>query len=336
MRYAPVRQPLSVTLLLVVVVLVLIGVGQTILMQGVEIAPQNDRSVGSMLIDYLFGGARGYVDRISLVLYFSVALYTIKMTVGKMVLEKRTYLAAVFYLLYIGVMSSGDVTLEAGLVAILFVGSCSLFLQSFRRDTSSYDYVFRAGFVLGVMPLLFAPALLLFPLVIVACAVFRRSFKEYNLAVCAYLLPLLICSYVCWALGYPIYYVAENIWTGLRLADGSFVDILDLPIEKLIFVGVYLLLALVAIAVFYGRVETLRNSSIRMFTMFVFAIVLCLAMMALPGYSVITSIIAALPFAIVIPAFFAVFRSWQSLLIYIVVLGFAFAVMVLSLLQRIL
>jgi hypothetical protein len=72
--------------------------------------------------------------------------------------------------------------------------------RSFKRSYS-FGPVFTASFAFGVLPLLYAPFAVIYPVMGVVWTMCRRTLREFVVGVVGVLLPLLTTSYICWLSG---------------------------------------------------------------------------------------------------------------------------------------
>lgn len=82
------------------------------------------------------------------------------------------------------------------LLALATKNYCRAFCNGY-----GFDAIFRASLYLGLMPLVYAPALPLLLLLPLAVLLFRRTFREVVVATAGLLLPIFTACYVSWGSG---------------------------------------------------------------------------------------------------------------------------------------
>jgi hypothetical protein len=105
------------------------------------------------------------------------------------VLSRKTYLIALFYLIFSAF--SGDLLVfhPGILVNFIVIGACQELFDTYRKDSAQGE-TFNAGLLIGLASLLYLPALVLFFLIWITLAIFRPFiWREYLVALMGLILP---------------------------------------------------------------------------------------------------------------------------------------------------
>lgn len=114
----------------------------------------------------------------------------------------HTYLAIPLYgLCSCGLLADGAFVIQC-VASLLLLFAVRNFYASFHNGYR-FQQLFRGAFCLGLLPLVYAPALPLVALLPVALLLFKRSAREGCVALFGLVLPLFACSYAGWAAGQP-------------------------------------------------------------------------------------------------------------------------------------
>ena len=248
------------------------------------------------------------------------AFYITRILSQNLIYLERTYVPALIYgMIALGyaVSQQTPVMLAA---ASLFIFALDNLIRSYRRENHP-GYFLHASVALGLMPLLYAPAVVLGVLLPVGLVLFKQNWRGAVTAVTGYLLPLFFCSYVLWGMGGDFGETARQI--GARLtapaAGGSLFFRMQLWDYAL--AGLLVLLTVVALVhLFTGR-TSMRRRSVRGHTLFIWTLVLVAGMTAFPTRSLDLLPVAAVPLAALIPACFNRRSGWRPNLLYALMLG---------------
>jgi len=208
----------------------------------------------------------------------------------------RNYLPPQLLIIGAGGVAVGGETLAAMVGAWLLVLGLRGFAFSFRKGYR-FSEVFHAGFFLGCLPLLYAPAAAVVPLVTVAAvAVYRRSLREAVVALVGMGVAVPAAGFVYWAAGEPAGFIYRELW---RCATVPTHALGLTPWPSLVIGG--LVAALAAIAVVWGHShrKSFRNTPYRFLQHAALTLLFVSASAALPGSTATLVPLAAVPCAAV-------------------------------------
>lgn len=133
------------------------------------------------------------------------------------------------------------------LLALATKNYCRAFCNGY-----GFDAIFRASLYLGLMPLIYAPALPLLLLLPLAVLLFRRTFREVVVATAGLLLPIFTACYVSWGSGAE--FTAPLVTVGQSAIEGMPLQLfLDIPLPALVMAGGIVLLRPDGAFLFPGR-----------------------------------------------------------------------------------
>ena len=134
------------------------------------------------------------------------------------------------------------------LLALATKNYCRAFCNGY-----GFDAIFRASLYLGLMPLIYAPALPLLLLLPLAVLLFRRTFREVVVATAGLLLPIFTACYVSWGSGAE--FTAPLVTVGQSAIEGMPLQLfLDIPLPALVMAGGIVLLDLTALFFFLADI----------------------------------------------------------------------------------
>lgn len=188
------------------------------------------------------------------------------------------------------------------------------------RNGYAIGLAFRGALFLGLLPLIYAPALPLPLLVLPAALCFRRTLREVLVAVCGALLPLLTLCYLTWAMGgdflEPLRRAGENM-----MSDSGFHLLKDTPLTGAILAGIVLVTVFGAIVFSIAHFRRLgrRAKAILVYTILLWATTCVLAF--LPSATAGLMALIALPAAILMPQTFIRIPPPVATLLYVLLYG---------------
>lgn len=201
------------------------------------------------------------------------------------------------------------------------------FCAGFRNGYAVGSF-FRGAFCLGLLPLLYAPALPLPLLLLPAAVCLRRTLRETFVALCGALFPLAGACYVNWALGAEFFGVLRQLLDAF-LAPGGFRLFGQGTVLVPVVLGVTLFTVICAVA---AGAAGLRTQSRKARGMLSYVMVLLGAVALLGAVPSVTAGIfplAAVPAALLMPlALVRVRREWAAVL-YLILYILAFVNIVL-------
>ena len=341
-----VRQPLPLTLLLLVLLLFLFWSGgksgeagggertatttKTTLQTSsgtVTVAQNADIEVPTMPLDRLLSPSeRGFLYRFgTAALFFLGALLVTRIVTRNMVLVVRTYLPALFFVIVaLGFYLPENGPGSAATTLLLIIGSDRL-IAGFRRK-ASFDPLFRGAFLLGTMPLIYAPSVLFFLMIPVAVILFRRDGRETTVALFGYVLPFLICSYVYWGMGYPFGHIGQMLVEALSAPAGEPLFTIQAGLWRMVLAAILLLLTILSLISFAGHAAQTRTRARRIFLYFIYMLLPAAGLFLLPSRSTEIFALAAVPLAIILPNYFVRHTGNLPALLYLLMLCCAIAI----------
>ncbi len=204
----------------------------------------------------------------------------------------------------------------AYIAAWLLVLSVRQFALSLHKGYR-FAEVFRAGFYLGLIPLLYAPAALV-ALVIApaAMAIFRRSGREAVVCLTGLALPVPAAGFIHWAMGEQADFIYRELWRAWMspLSKEFFIDLM--PRLPIIVVGLVAILTLIGAGWALTHKKAIRKTQYKFVQLL--SVLLCVAVASafIPATSPTFMALIAIPAALCAPYAFAGKPSVLSTVIY--------------------
>lgn len=221
----------------------------------------------------------------------------------------------------------------APLASMLIIISSRQAIASFKWRYR-FEPVFKSAFCLGILPLIYSPAICLVVILIIIMPLFQRTAREVIVAAIAFLMPLLLCSAAWWVAGFDWSYICVSFAKAFIHGNNEFsITVLGenlIPIS--VFAIIYALIVLTGIFVLLFKYKHFPTRMRKVYIHFTL-LLLCLAVMyLLPAGNIIMSLsLAAVPAAILATLFFLNFRGVISYLSYWLIIGLFFVVNLLPL-----
>ena len=298
MRFDIVRQPLGLTFLLVAAFLFLCRIrGEGYPLSGEEIAG----ALGplGMWIENAKILCGRLPDILANIVLFINAFYITRIVTRNGVLSEHTYLPAIFYVVVGCGFYHSETALSAALASFLLIAGTDRMIAGFQRRPT-YSHFFKASLLLGVVPLLYAPAVVGFPALFVGLFFFRRGWRETVIAVTGYLLPFAAISYIDWMLGAPFERLFWEIAEPLRTETG-FSLLENRNIFRFALSWLLVALAIISPLIFIIYAKQSRARSRRIFYYFVVLQPVMLVLFFLPSRAPSDFILLAAPLAVTMP-----------------------------------
>lgn len=205
------------------------------------------------------------------------------------------------------------------LLALATKNYCRAFCNGY-----GFDAIFRASLYLGLMPLVYAPALPLLLLLPLAILLFRRTFREVVVAVAGLLLPIFTACYVSWGSGAE--FTAPLIALGQSAIGGTPLHLFSgLSLSVLVMAGGVVLLDLTSLFFFLADIYAAGTKSRFILFYNIGILALALALLCSPAATPDAFALLAVPSAILIPVFFVRIHRGIALPVYLILLAAAFA-----------
>lgn len=242
----------------------------------------------------------------------------VALTLGRMAIRHNLYagsslLAVPLYGVAACGIFVGDNYLASALAALILARAMRNFCVACRNGYA-FSALFRGALYLGLLPLITLsawPLLMMLPLI---TFLFKRTLREWIVALTGLVLPFGALLYIHWAVTAERWVPLERMSQGLAVDSGIslFADASILLVVQLV-----VMLAAVLWALFYYLSDIyVATSKVRaILTAHLWLLVLCFASLALPGASVGNLALLAIPMAILLPFLFVrLKRSWANCL----------------------
>lgn len=313
------RQPLGLVLVTSIAVLLLSG-----LKSMVGPAAEASQLSGSPLADLIGGMFRNDILRhtvVTVILAVNALMLTRIMVIYKANFGRSFLCAAMYLIAAVGIVSPYD-SITGPLAAMLLVVSSDRAVSAFRRNYR-FEAVFKSAFALGLIPLLYPAAIVLWLIIPVILALYQRTIREIVTAVTGLLLPLLLCSTAWWIAGYPWGHLAGCFLAGLTSANGESLAVFaENNLFKLLLAALYLLLAVVSIVLLLINYNKYPNRVRKVYIHLSALLLCCIPMYFIPSGDLTASIcLTAVPLSVIGTHFFIKMNRWLGLGIYIVLLA---------------
>jgi hypothetical protein len=202
-------------------------------------------------------------------------------------------------------------------------------MQTFHKDYR-FTEVFKGGFYLGFVPLLYAPAAVLLILIPIVTTLYRRSGRELTVGITGALLPIFGAWFVDWALGRWVWHLFGEWWRCVA-HRGAPLWPTELPVMAIVCGGAIVALTAIALGWFIARRKGMRTRR-RKVMIHIFVTLLLLALpFAAPGSSLTGLPLLAIPIAITTPYAFTGRQPVVSSLLYILLIATTLAMNIYSL-----
>jgi hypothetical protein len=245
-------------------------------------------------------------------------LFIVQLTVKYAPAASRNYLPAQLFLVgAIGIVVSGEAP-AALTAALLLTLACRQFVFSLHKEYR-FSQVFHAGFYMGVIPLLYAPAAAAaLGIVIAAMSIFRRSMRETLVCFAGFALPVPAAGFIYWAMGAEGDFIYRELWrcAAGRTMQPEFVSYSATAVAALI-----VIIALIGIVRVFGHKKSIRKTQYK-FVQHTSLVLLFLALSAAaPGTSTTLSTLVAVPCAMCVPYSFHGKTATVSTVIYCLIVA---------------
>lgn len=314
MRLDIVRQPLLATF----ITLLVFAVGATTRTGELHLASELIAKTPSLLGVYIahWQDVYSFAARtlcVFLIFYSGVTLG--RMTVRYSLYSLHTYLAIPLYGFFAcGLFVSSGFAVEY-LSGALLVLSLNSFYASFRSGDYGFGAIFRGSLCIGIIPLIYTPALVLFLVIPLAVFLFKRSAREFLVASIGYLFPLFVICYLNWAMD-GAFVTPVLVLFKAFIGVGDF-WILNLDSMSLAMLCVTLLLFLCAGVCYFLDIYAAgpKSRSILLFNLSLFIVIG--SMLFMPCASAASVAMLAIPIAVVLPLLFVRLNHSVALFLYL-------------------
>ncbi len=191
------------------------------------------------------------------------------------------------------------------------------------RNGYAFTPLFRGSLYLGMLPLLYAPALLLVVLLPLTALLFKRTIRELIVAAGGVLLPVSAFCYLHWAFGGGLTEPVEQLFDALTAGSGLHL-LGRAPIVSILQLVVLLSAVLCALFYFLNDLYASSSKARAILTVVAWLFLLCCSAFLLPGTTVELFPLLAVPAALLLPFLFVRLRTSFANSLYGVVLLLAF------------
>lgn len=279
----------------------------------------------------------GFVPRhyIGALLVFVLSMMTARIAIKRVIYLERTYMPSVLYVLVCSSFRINVLSITPLLCAMLIAQAVSLLIKSHRFSHIASKQIVSAATYFGVAVLIYPAMVYIAPLLFIGLVMFRRFMvREWIVAIVGLVFPLFMYFLWIWVSGGDVVEVWSSFVDTLTYSDGS-VDALMLGGKisgwQYCFLFVCLLLLVLTFVRFFRQRQLYKKHSRRSFAFFSFFVVWSIAVMLFSPVRQLSMLpIVAIPFAIVIPTYFAFSRpTFFMNFIYLMLLLSAVAIHVL-------
>lgn len=252
--------------------------------------------------------------------FSAAALFVTGLLVGRLTVKYGLYaagscLAIPLYGIFVCGLDFGKIPLTVCVASLLLARSAKNYYSGFRTGNYGFDGFFRASFDLGLIPLLYAPALPLMLILPLAIVVFKRAAREFIVAIAGLLLPLLAVCYLTWGFGGSFCAPLETLLHAFLQQNGSSIFAALAPMSWILF-GI-LLVGVVCSVVFYVRDRYSASTKSRLIFLFNIGVfLLTISLFFVSGANAGVAAFAAVPMAMLLPITFVRLRPLVSSVVY--------------------
>jgi hypothetical protein len=282
-------------------------------------APTPNPMPAGAAIQRLLAGREWIEAALSLAFICLVVIVVTRLVSRNLVFATRTHVFLIFFALAgFGLFIRGG-NLPAIAATYLVARGSEFFAVSFRR-ASQPGNLFGGAMLIGLAPLLYAPAAIYAVMVPLAMPIYMRNRREAVVALAGLLLPTFAWAYVWWGLGRPfgeLYgLIAQALTTRVAAPPVDLreaVDILRLASAALIAACTVL-----SLGSFVIEARQIRTRAYRIHVYMIFLLVVACGGMALPCASVGDLPLIALPVSVVAASWFSRHNGRFSTILYLI------------------
>ena len=289
---------LALTLILIVVVSTLRA---TLQPAGDEAVANTATPIGILLQNF-----QERIPNLSAVVWALAAMFA-GLSVGRYAAKYSIYPAytlmaiPVLGVMATAVMVSGDYLVSS--VAMLLMLYAIKYLHRGIMRTKNFSDLSLAMLCFGAIPLVFAPAALMYVALPVLVLVVHNSWREWVVSVCSLLFPLLTICYWGWCAGEDFLHPAEQIYSSIFVTS-EFDLFSTLNPASLILLGVVIMMVLCAVSLIISDKYSLKVNSRAVMRFNSLLLLLCVGMFFLPSCTATAFAVIAVPVAMIVPLIF--------------------------------
>lgn len=211
-------------------------------------------------------------------------------------------------------------TLSTALVSLCLALAIYLLLRSLH-SAGERDSVFFASLLLGIMVLLYPPSILFVLIIPLSIFALALSFRQFVLMVSGYLLPIFAASYVMWYCGGGFLDLSHNIVEALLMPRMS--EMTAIPYVATLMIAIVIVILLWGLIYSFVRPDKLfmLTRIRRALHLFVWVMIMTLAMLFIPACDLSVLAIMAVPATILLSLALSLLPNNHSTIAYWVLLA---------------
>lgn len=242
-----------------------------------------------------------------------------RMMVRNMVIQERSYLPVLIFLIAAFGTVCGGFSLIGTLIAFLLILSIDTMLDSFRREML-LGKVFNSAFLAGTAVIIYPSAVIYLPILFCAMIIFRKTWREWVVCFIGFPLPFLMCSYIFWMTGGEINAIWEILVSEVTVRlRGELLPAVADPYQIALW-GSALLLTIASIAEFARGYSTTRTRPYKTFVYFMWILFFSAILFVVPGRSPMDLFLLAVPISVMISAYLIRNKSTFATVLYLLFL----------------
>ncbi|MFI3318861.1 MAG: hypothetical protein SNH88_06705 [Rikenellaceae bacterium] len=161
---------------------------------------------------------------------------------------------------------SSQYYLTTALTATFATAALDLTLSSYQNSNQN-DTLFGAGFTLGLLPLLYPPAIILMPMMVLTIVLFSRTLRESIIYTIGIIIPFTALMYINWLAGFKVITLIDGFIFTITHEIGFYIKSIDNYITWAL-ISLFALLILLSV-VFMGQITDRRRAKFRLFYIFI-------------------------------------------------------------------
>ena len=247
---------------------------------------------------------------------FLGAIFLTRIMLQYSVVRSRNHVSFILYI-YISTFVMPSQTLVGALCGLITTLACLYAARSFRKGYR-FDAVFKCALLFGLLPLLYAPMIIVVAVVPLLLSLLRRRSREIICSVAGLLLPVSAVGYLYWCRGYGVGHMLWYMWNEAAGYDYR-VPLHDIPFSVSAVLFVLVAAAAVSIFVFYSSRTGMRAKPYGIMLFFCFMLVLMSAVLFMGGSNAISFSILSVPATAVVSYLISCGHNRLSLATYYVI-----------------
>ena len=270
--------------------------------------PAGDETMPNTLtpIGELLQSLQSSMPTLSIVMW-GIALFIAALDAGRFGPKYSLYPAytlmaiPIFGILAGGVMVSSDYLLSMVAMMVMLLGTKYLIRCIMRTD--SFNDLSLAMLYYGTLPLIIAPAAVLYVALPILVLMVRSTWRDWVVAVASLLFPLAAVCYWNWCAGDGFITIAEQIYTSVFTAS-EFSFFSTLNVAGIVLLGVIIIMTLCAVILIISDKYSIKIKSRAVMRFNAMMLLAVLVMFFLPSATASLFALVAVPAAMLIPLIF--------------------------------